>query len=497
MPSYEHNRLVKRITHIDVLPEDASEYATWINAGLHLGLLRENAHEDELVIYASDRYTFIHAVTVSEKSLSSATPNDLLDWHGNPFRYAAASYTWGGGRSEVWIDRSKDTWRSKALEGEGQQLVFARGLEGDPDSLYYEILQEYLHLADIHWRSGERAYCRFDELGDIEHVVSITSKDDARGLTLVSFKREQLEQYLAASQSVLIRMFDFTLYQSPFSGWLDGGEKEFTEGNSLIYRQKIDNQKASYTRGIQIVRPSRSKSAIFAQITNGWGQDLLREDEYCEFIAWDWRNKRITNISTNPSAITSYFDAQENSLPFETSPVFFRPEVLSKYKTDRDKYTINEEHRYISCRGGWDLRTYDVNEAGQIHTYICYLAQLPFEEQLHWKSFNEEPKAGISQRAFLNDFKAEFSDDIDPLVEILFILKEWDDANVAWWVIQDKALLTRVNTPLTSSRDEWGRAFLDFSQLVIEGFKVREIRSKLTEMGISFEKSERSLKLVE
>ena len=71
-----------------------------------------------------------------------------------------------------------------------------------------------------------------------------------------------------------------------------------------------------------------------------------------------------------------------------------------------------------------------LNDAGQIHTYICYLGELPYEEQLHWKSFNEEPRAGISQRALLNDFEAEPSDIVDPLVQILHIVKAWDRTKV-------------------------------------------------------------------
>jgi hypothetical protein len=46
----------------------------------------------------------------------------------------------------------------------------------------------------------------------------------------------------------------------------------------------------------------------------------------------------------------------------------------------------------VSCRSAWHLPGYDVNEAGQIHAYICDLRQLPYSEQLYWQSFNVEPK---------------------------------------------------------------------------------------------------------
>ena len=95
-----------------------------------------------------------------------------------------------------------------------KQLVFGRsfeGLKGD-DANYFEISQEYAHLAGIHWRSEQRAYCRFDERGDFDPVVSITAGEGRQRVTLVSFKRQPLECYLLASNSALVRMFDFTCF---------------------------------------------------------------------------------------------------------------------------------------------------------------------------------------------------------------------------------------------------------------------------------------------
>ena len=91
---------------------------------------------------------------------------------------------------------------------------------------------------------------------------------------------------------------------------------------------------------------------------------------YVAFTAWDWRNERITSISTDPQATTNYFQTDGNSLPFELSSAFFRPDVLLKYKSDTDKYVVDE--RDIRCRGAWELRGIDTNEAGQVHAYICY-----------------------------------------------------------------------------------------------------------------------------
>ncbi|MDP7668425.1 MAG: hypothetical protein QF738_10230 [Rhodospirillales bacterium] len=240
MPSFAHKKLIDRIARADETPDDATAYATWIEAGGHLSLLRENAVQDEVIVYASGEYTFVHAAVVPNDKLSPIDQNDLLDWSCSPYT-TIASYVSGGGRQGIWIERSMRTSGSETLD-DAQQLVFGRTFEGwaGDDRTYLEILQEYAHLTGIHWRSEQRAYCRFDEHGDIDHVVSITTKEDERGVTLVSFKRGPLEQYLAASDSSLMRMFDFTLLRrGSFSGWPDGPEDLFTESDDFFYRQKI------------------------------------------------------------------------------------------------------------------------------------------------------------------------------------------------------------------------------------------------------------------
>ena len=331
-------------------------------------------------------------------------------------------------------------------------------------------------------------------MGDIDHVVSVTSKGGPQDISLVSFKRGPLEEYLAASASILIRRFDFTLlnYQD-FTGWPEGPENSHYESD-VFYQQKVDAGKAAYTKGVQIIRPSRPKHRIFESIQNpstGGGRN-----QYVEFVAQDWRNARIAKISTDPSATVPYFRAGESRLPFEVSPAFFRPDVLQKYKADQDKYTVDEENRTIRCRNIWELRGYDVNEAGQVHTYLCYLRELPYQEQLYWQSFNEKPKANISIRAFTNDFEGEFYDLDAPLLSVLSTIRSWSESELDWWQLVDDSLLERVSVPRAESRNEWSDAFLDLAKLVIEGFRVRPLRKVLRNLDIQFG-DEGSLALLE
>lgn len=492
MPSYEHKQIVERIKSLDEPPADQDDFATWIQAGTHLEFLRQNAHSDELVIYGSGDCSFIHAAVVPNDRLASLSQDDLLHWEGTPYR-SIASYVWGGGRNDIWMERLSDSLGSRELDS-ATQLVFGRTFEGwsGSDRTYFEVNQEYTHLTGIHWRPEERAYCRFDKNGDLEHVVSVTARSENVGDVLcVSFAWAPLEEYLVATNSKLVRRFDFTLLRrGNFTMWPEGPETVITESDRLFYRQKVDPGVAAYTTGVQLIAPRRPNRAVFDDMRGG-----RKDRKYVEFIAHDWRNNRIAKISTDPEATTNYFEAHSNSLPFELSPAFFKPEVILKYKTDKDKYTVGE--RDITCRVAWYLKAFDVNEAGQVFAYICYLRNLPYAEQLHWHSYNEKPKAGISERAITNDFKGEFTTFKDPLGEVVSILRSWQDGGAPWWTLRDERLLERVSTPLTTSRDEWAEAFMDLAKLLVEGFVVTAIRAKLDKSGIAYELKEQSISLLE
>ncbi|MCX5497478.1 hypothetical protein OSH11_22455 [Kaistia dalseonensis] len=492
MTSYEHGKIAKTILEIDTPPEDSTAFGHWIRAEAHLDLLERNAKSSERIIYASGPYTFIHSIAVPFDALAADTPESLLGWNDNPFT-SIASYVSGGGRETLRVERGDRARGSPALNA-GTDLLFVREFEGwsGPDRVYAELNQEYAHLADIHWRSERNAYCRYDRNGDLVDIVSVTIPKPVNGVALVSFSWPELEEYLSIARMALVRMFDFTLLRyGQFSGWDEGPDDVVRRSDDLIYRQKISGNSA-YTRGVQIIRP-RDARKVGGEISGRWSGGV--KHEHVTFTVQDWRHEcQIADISTDPASTTNYFEAENNDLPYEMSPAFFRPEVLSKYKTDREKYTVGD--RDISCRAAWTLRAYDVNEAGQVFAYLVYLRALPYEEQLHWKSFNQPPRAGISERAFINDFKGEFVHFQHPRSEILSILQRWRALEISWWKLRDEGLLNRANPPISSSKDEWADAIMDLTQLVVEGFETKALRAILKKLGVPYT-DEKTIALLE
>ena len=490
MRSYEHKKLVERLAELSNAPDDML-YKKWLGADDLLSLVRENIDQEELIIYASTIPIYIYSVLVpNENFVSKVNFQDLLRWSCNPYDQAI-SYVWDPNQRNIRIDRGIGPAGADALKN-GKSLIFGRSFDGlkNTDQNYIELLQEYAHLNDIHWRPEHKGYCKFDQNADVINLVSLT-KCQETDMSLVTFLRQPLEDYLIVNRYTLVRMFEFQLYQPNWSGgWSNCKESTIKVDSNFFYRRTDVKDQAAYIRGVQLFNSNRSKDEVISAILHPQEEPA----RYVEFSVLDWRNAKFTEISTDPRQTTNYFQAEANDLPYETSPAFFRPEVLSKYKADSDKYAVRD--RRIECRSTWSLQ-YDVNKANQVFVYICYLRRLPYQEQLYWKSFNVEPITGISKRAMESDFEGRLSENQSPLTTLFTILDQWNRAKVGYWKLRDPNLLDRVSVPYAGNRDEWSRAFVELSKLVIEGFDVKFVRNALREMNLSYEPDDRTLSLIE
>ena len=455
MTSFEHRQLVRRLQEADRPPDSDEAYREWLNAKQHLDLLRGHAQQKEILVHALTRHSLVYSLIVDESRVRPIDIKDLLQWGKSLYSVRSAYYSYDS--KELFISRKSD-WSCKTLS-DSTPLIYAREYN---DKTYLEVLQEYVHLAESYWFEDQESYCRYDELGEVEQVVSLQTQPDVASALMVP-----LNQYLAANSSVLIRVFEFKLYKEVPLGRMSVERSENSEGNSFFYYHDIyDSDEMSIARGAQVIFPNITKSDAYRAIF-----ESSTEDE------------------KNPVGFIGY---NGEVAQFNLEPVFFRPEVLHKYKADKEKYTIDRE--VISCRGGWYLRSHDVNDAGQVYAYLCDLRLLPRQEQEYWKSFNEHPRTGISERSWKTDFLVQEVEP-DELEKILSILTRWHESGAPWWK-NDHQLLRSINIPYTSSRKDWAQEFQNVSELVNAGFQIKHIRKTLDVKNIDYDSSWRSLALL-
>ena len=498
MVSFEHKRLLERLTHVDAVPEDDHALLTWVTGESHIRLLQDDAKEGELIVAAMLASPgCINTLIVRADDARFQNLEALLEWSPNSYHYSAAEYNWAWSGDRIWAE-SCDAANALHEPTDASCLAFGRSIDGlsDPTGSYIEVSQVYTHQAGIHWRPERWAYARFDDRGDWEDIISLTAKNESQSIALVSFQRQQLDLHLVALESVLVRSFDFTLFRPPFDlgvHELPTVERLLRPADDLVYRVTTKGERYCRVRGVQIIRPALSEAEAHHLARTGHlpGDD---ETEPVEFLVLDMRGRsEVVTVSTDPATTRTHFEADRDGVPYETSPAFFRPDVLSRYTADRDKYTLREG--WITCRGAWSL-DYSINDAGQVAVYICDLQDLPYEEQRYWASFNEPPQAGLSHRAITTDFRGEWPDESTPLEDLVDLLEKWRSGDLTWWTWAAEGEPGHLTVPRTGSRAEWAEAFLTLSHAVIEGFRVKALRQRLRDIGQSFEQAG-SIRLLE
>lgn len=470
----------------------ATGEAEWLIAAEDsVAFLKDNAQSEEVVIYASAPAMLVHAVLAPLKQVTPADQKDLMHAFVQTDESWVIQRAYGGGKGHrVYIEAPLRS--GKSLVG-GEKLVFRRSFDGvQKGESPIELSQKLVHALGLHFVPERSAYCRLDDRGDIEDVIRVIRADlgsEREILTAVTILAKDLSMYMTLADMALVYFFDFTRFKSGcFDGWGDHPRIE-REAPDLFYHG-VSIANASYVNGRMIVRSSIS----LQQLIDEWKEEThpTKKKEYATFKIFDRKNNVEVETSCAPEFLSNYF--QKSDLPWEISPAFFRPDVLHRFKADPEKYSLDD--RSISCRNAWYLKSYDINEAGQVHAYIGDLARLPLEEQRYWHSFNEWPKGPISKRAHENDILGEFSSEYDPLYLLKYKIGKLNAAPPEWWQPRSEAHMDAARYPATDSTLEWANEIMAFDQLLVEGFQLKPLRRMLEAKGKKGETSWASLRVI-
>jgi hypothetical protein len=471
-----------------------SDHVSWlVGAEDSLDFLRQNASSDEIVIYASTRCVLIHGVLGLTRKLTQESISELQNRSiPMPDDSWSIQRVWGGGKGHRMYLEPPLVSESNVLAG-GEKLIFRRSFTGvsrGPTPI--ELSQKLIHSLELHFVPERNAYCRLNSHGDIEDVVRVVHQDggsDWDSVDVVVIQRSELDKFMALSKQCLVIRFDFTRFRwGSFAGW--GELNRYSKDNTDLYYHGGSDGHGSYCNGVMIVRPQ----VTVAELVKRWKSEEDRANKkHATFKIYDRKNNVNVETSCAPEFLSNYF--QKSELPWEISPAFFRAEVLHRFKADPEKYSLEE--RSISCRNAWYLKTYDINEAGQVHTYIGYLADLPYEEQLYWQAFNEWPKGPISRRAFQTDIIGDWYLEHEPLGALKHTISKLDAVPPAWWKKRGEYLADAVHFPATDSVKEWADEILALDQFLVEGFLQKPLRALAEEGGRAIESNWGSLRVLQ
>lgn len=434
---------------------------------------------------------FLSSVLLPVKLLKGNWIEELMTWNFNP-----SEGEWGygttRGRSGYVLIKPYGWERPDILQNALPIIISRYNTCLAENRHYFEANPQLTHIHDLHWLHELSAYCTVDSNGDIREVIKVIIGSEK---TLVTVSEDVLFKHLLIGKYVLVRFFDVDRWvnEMPMPAHGDYDATVFWQEKNIYARltpvprantEKGIQPQRAFLRGFQVIHPPTNPKARKIILEGG-------EKQFCTYIAIDWKHERIAEVSCDPKLLGNYF--VESPYPFEISPAFFRREVLKKYQDDPEKYSIEE--RNISCRSLWGIR-FDINEQNQVQVYLKDLSGLPYSEQLYWKSFNEVPKGGISNRSYRTDFLGEWYSEPNPLNELKNLLADFPTGIISGTAIEvwqkpsgpDADLVNRIHYLAGSSLKEWETAIVELDKLVVEGINLRGfLRPAAQILGISHE----------
>lgn len=379
--------------------------------------------ESERILFtdflASMNKKFIESgwITVSAECLHSALVSD------EKLSEALSRYEWdlskgSNGVSEIWSDGK---W-SFCHDGINvlEPFVLYRSANYDIDN-YVELSQDFRVLLNMHDRyvsPTEHCFVVDNENGDWEKVAEIKGETIRIKLTI-------LRKYLALRRMNLLLFFD----EMRFS------QQSFQElGLTPIMNQIVKDDDYIYNYSSLVnchADGNKSGGWIMGKcVLRYWEKDYNRDSfdqddrQYAEFI-YDYDDEgEPMSHSCKKKTLSNYFVANGDN-PLEMTPIFFKKEVLDKYYSNPNKYTVSDGA--VGCEGSWSLHI-DNDHRNYVIVPLVYLGNLDYSEQLYWKGYNVSPERemGFSKTAYTRWIEGKFCNPMFPDLQFKYRFKQFN-----------------------------------------------------------------------
>ncbi|MDP9310545.1 MAG: hypothetical protein M3R24_06590 [Chloroflexota bacterium] len=451
--------------------------------------LERTQHGDVAIHYMRSGQTStssLFSVLMPRRLAGKDRMEELLAWNFSPLE---SEWSYCSGRTGSRLLRPFASVRPAIYEKAVPVLTARHNLCFKDRPVYFEVNPQITHLHNLHWLEERSAHCTLDDNGDIREVIKLHVKGYRGHITIAE---DVLLRHLLLGDFALIRFFDLDrrIDDVTMPDPSDFARVVYWEDDNIYAKWTpvyagMSKMSRSYLRGLQIVHAPTDRRAKTFLLS---GETIK---QYCTYIVHDWKHDRIADVSCDPEKLGNYF--VESPHPFETTPAFFRRDVLLKYQNDPEKYTVQDQHVY--CRSTWDLR-YDVNDEGQVHALLIDLGRLPYTEQLYWKSYNEPPKAGISERAFRAGFLGEWYDEPEPLSDLKHLMASFPQAKIPSGMAQvwqrpsgaDADLADRIHYLASGSQKEWESEIVSLDKFIVEGLNLKHLRKVAEQFGVEHQK---------
>ena len=355
-----------------------------------------------------------------------------------------------------------------------EPLIIDREFYGmRPD--YMEISEEFRLFHRLYYDRKEDSYIKIDDAGN-EQVVAIVKPNR------IEIRLKEIRQFLAIKEMHLSIQFDYrehSQHRLEVLGLEPGGgnyQKElccwglhYGNGDGICSFNSF-----SRLLGKRLISPlSKEKSGM-------WGFAEEEKRKYVDFIIGIDDDGEELIYTSNPDELADYFGANPES-PHYLTPVHFRKAVLDKYYQQTSKFSV--EDSYLRCGALWGMQM-DNHHADKVCAWLGDLGRdLPYDEQLHWRSHNIADVGSVSETYFKRQILAQFTDSDRPehnFVSLYSNLQHRCQEVLGWPLLlplvkEDKHHLQAIRVPSTNEQKDFDDLILALTKILVDSLNEKEL----------------------
>lgn len=365
-----------------------------------------------------------------------------------------------------------------------KRLVLNRNFHEMRDG-YKEISEEFRLFHNLYHDRKTDKYIKIDEAGN-EDVVAIIEANR------VQIRLQEIRQFLASKEMYLSFQFDcrehskYSLEELGLKeGWSDQRDDLICWGHSygdFGDAGGLDDLRAfSLLTGKRLIKPlPKSKSGL-----RGFAEKRSKEKHVEFIIGIDENGDEIIHTS-DPDTLANFFGANLGA-PRYLTPVHFRKQVLDKYYQQPSKYTV--EDSLLRCGSLWYMQI-DTHHDDKVCAWLGDLGRdLPYTEQLYWRSYNIPPPGGVSKTYFKRQLMVEAmrSDRPEHLFKERYQnLQDACKEYLGWQLLlpldtADEYHFKNLRVPATDEQRDFDELVLSLTKILIDSLNERRLNKLIPE----------------
>lgn len=267
---------------------------------------------------------------------------------------------------------------------------------------YKEISEEFRLFHRLYHDRKDDSYYKINDAGNEELVANVKPQR-------IQIRLKEIRQFLAVKEMHLAILFDCREHSSHSLEDLGLQKGSSHQRNDLFcsalhygeFSGSGSHRAFSRLLGKRLIPPLPKEKSGF------WGFAAEESKKHVDFIIGIDENGHEIAHTSNPDCLDNYFGANPGE-PHYLTPVHVRKQVLDKYYQQPGRFCV--EDGLLRCGGLWSM-TIDNHHDDRVIAWLGDLGRdLPYEEQLHWRSHNIPPAGGISETFFKRQILAEFDD---------------------------------------------------------------------------------------